>query len=54
MKVAKSSNIKIKIGLDEKQVPVKINWEADGTPNGPTKHEAKAMLLALFDKESRA
>ncbi|MCR9287374.1 MAG: gliding motility protein GldC [Bacteroidetes bacterium] len=53
MKVKKTSTIKIKIGLDEKQVPVKMNWEADGNPNGPTKHESKAMLLSLFDKETK-
>jgi gliding motility-associated protein GldC len=53
MSVTKSSNIKIKIGLDKKQVPVKIDWEADGGPNGPTKHESKAMLLSLFDKDSK-
>ena len=53
MKVEKTSNINIKIGLNEQQVPVKINWEADGNPDGSAKHESKAMLLALFDKETK-
>lgn len=53
MDVKKSSNIKISVGLDETNVPVKIDWEAEGNPNGGGAQECKAMLLAFFDKETK-
>lgn len=53
MKIAKTSEINIKIGLDENQVPVQIAWSADDNPNGPVPMESKAILLSLFDKESK-
>ena len=52
-KVAKSSGIQINIGLNEANVPVKIDWMAEDNPNTKTPQECKAMLLAFFDKESR-
>lgn len=52
-KVSKKSQIKIGIGLNEENVPVKINWEATDNPNGPGKRDAKAFLLSIFDEESK-
>jgi gliding motility-associated protein GldC len=50
-KVAKSSDIVCKIGLDEQNIPLKIEWKAQDSPDTPDFKEAKAMLLALFDKD---
>lgn len=52
MKVEKSSNINITVGLDAKNVPVKIEWDADANKEA-TPQECKAMLVSLFDKETR-
>ena len=53
MKIAKSSTINIKVGLDEQKIPVKIDWRAQDGPNGAKPMEAKAFLLSIFDKESK-
>lgn len=46
-----SSDIHIKIGLDENRVPEKINWSA---PDGGVKNEdAKAMLLSIWDPKAK-
>jgi len=52
-KIAKSSNITCKIGLDEQNIPVKIEWKAQDSPDTPDFKESKAMLLAFFDKDHR-
>ncbi len=52
-KVVRSSDITCKIGLDAKNVPVKIEWKAQDSPDTPDFKESKAMLLALFDKDHR-
>ena len=52
-KVAKSSEIKIKVGLNEKNIPVRLDWNSDDNPSGKDSVECKAMLLSLFDKEQR-
>ena len=46
-KVAHTSEIKIQIGLNEENMPVAIDWEAQGKTS-----EAKAMLVSFFDKET--
>ncbi len=51
--VTSNSDIKITIGLDDEKVPVHMEWQAEGNPNGPTAQECKAMLLAIFDAENR-
>ncbi|HFA48394.1 MAG TPA: gliding motility protein GldC [Bacteroidetes bacterium] len=51
-KIAKTSQLRINIGLDDKNVPVKMDWEADDSPNAGKPAPCKAMLLSLFDKES--
>ena len=44
----KSSEITIKVSLDEKNVPAKIEWKSE---DGSNKfEECKAMLLSLFDE----
>ena len=51
--IKSSSEIKIEIGLNEEQMPVKIAWQSDSNPNGTEPQECKGMLLALFDREHR-
>ena len=47
-KIAKSSEISIKIDLNENHLPLKINWSAS---DGGIKHaESTAFLLSLWDK----
>ena len=53
MKVKHRSEIKISVGLDEKKIPVKIEWEASENPNQDGPKEGKAFLLSVFDKESK-
>lgn len=52
-KVAKTSDIICRVGLDENNVPVKIEWQAQDSPDTPTFKSSKAMLLSLFDEEFR-
>ncbi|MBK8556028.1 MAG: gliding motility protein GldC [Lewinellaceae bacterium] len=51
--ITKNSEIRIRVGLDNQQVPQVIEWSAtDIHPEG--KFEAcKAMAIALFDREQR-
>lgn len=51
--VKKTSEIKIKVGLNKDQVPVRIDWQAQEGPNAGKSSEAKAFLLSIFDKDSR-
>ena len=46
-----TSDINIKIGLNEEKLPVRIDWEASDNPAGA--QMAKAMLLAFFDDETK-
>jgi gliding motility-associated protein GldC len=50
-KIIQTSDINIKIGLNEEKHPVRIDWEASDNPNGA--QVAKAMLLAFFDEETK-
>ena len=50
-KVEKTSDITCRVGLDKNNVPVRIDWKADDSPDTPEFKECKAMLLSLFDKE---
>lgn len=52
-KVVKNSKIEIKVGLNEDKMPIDINWSADDNPEGAKDHNAKAVLLSFFDRESR-
>jgi len=48
-KVVKSSEIIIKVGLDDKQMPVSIEWKASDDPMGAKLRPCKAMLISLFE-----
>lgn len=50
-KVATEKEIRIKVGLDDKHIPLHIEWDADDNPNKETVQECKAMLISLFDRE---
>ncbi|SRR5690606_37832988 len=50
--IRKKTEIKIKVGLDQDNVPVKMEWLAQDDPSGETSKECKALLLSLFDKDS--
>ncbi|MCO6478046.1 MAG: gliding motility protein GldC [Phaeodactylibacter sp.] len=51
--VKKSSDITVSVGLNSQNIPVKITWEAEDNPNGPGAQEVKAILISLFDKETK-
>lgn len=46
----KTSDIVINVKTDENKIPQGINWSA--TDSGINDQECKAMILALWDKES--
>jgi gliding motility-associated protein GldC len=46
----KISRINLTVELDEKNMPVKIDWEATDA-NFEGKKESKAMMLSIWDKE---
>ncbi len=46
-----SKDIRIRVELDGKHIPEQILWTAQDA--GPQDHEAKAMMLAFWDGESR-
>ncbi len=48
--MAKTSEIKIKVHLDENRVPEKIEWEATESGFNGMK-EAKSFMLSFWDKE---
>ena len=52
-KVKKSSDIVMTVGLDEQNVPVKLEWRAEDDPNKNKSKECKAMLLSIFDKATK-
>ena len=49
-KAVKHSDIRITVGLDESNVPVSMQWQAEDAGQAP--QECKAMLLSIFDRES--
>jgi gliding motility-associated protein GldC len=52
-KVVKSSEIRIRVGLNEENIPVHLDWKADDNPEQAEAQACKAMILALFDKENK-
>ena len=50
--VKKRSEIKISVGLNEENVPVKMDWQAQDNPSNDDPQECKALLLSIFDKET--
>ena len=49
--MGKSSEIKIVVNLNDQNHPEQIQWQSDDHPDGKGLQTAKAMMLALFDKE---
>lgn len=49
--MAKKSEIKIQVSLNDDNNPSDISWMSDDHPEGKKFQSAKAMMLALFDKE---
>jgi len=49
--VVQTSSINLSIGLNDEKVPVRIDWAATDNPQG--EQTAKAMLLSIFDEESK-
>lgn len=47
MATHKTSNINIKVSLDENKVPEELSWSAED--GGVKEEKAKAMLLSLWD-----
>ena len=50
-KIKSHNLISLNVGLDEKRVPIHIEWSATEGQKEPL--ECKAMLVSLFDKEHR-
>lgn len=50
-KIVKTSEINIKIGTNENNVPVRMMWDA--TDGGVDKQEARAMFLSLWDPKDK-
>jgi gliding motility-associated protein GldC len=50
--MAIETKIQIKVSLDTEHVPEKITWETNDPKNGG-EQEVKAILVSLFDKESK-
>lgn len=50
-KIKSNNLINLNVGLDEKRIPVHIEWSATEGQVEPL--ECKAMLVSLFDKEHR-
>jgi gliding motility-associated protein GldC len=48
---AKVSNINIEVGLDDKNIPEQIHWDASDAE--PGKHESAAILLALWNAQEK-
>ncbi|MBT8281805.1 MAG: gliding motility protein GldC [Muriicola sp.] len=46
-----SSEIKLRITLDENRIPEKLNWSAED--GGIVNEEAKAMLLSVWDSKNK-
>lgn len=51
--VDKSSNITVKVGLSQDKIPVKMEWVADDNPGDPDWSEIKAMMLSMFDVNTK-
>lgn len=49
--VIHTSDINIKVSLNEEKMPVRIDWGASDNPAG--QQTAKAMLLSFFDEETK-
>ena len=51
MAVAHTSEIRLKVGLDENRIPEELTWSAED--GGVENEEAKAMLLSVWDSKNK-
>lgn len=51
MAVVHTSEIRLKVGLDENRVPEELTWSAED--GGVNNEEAKAMLLSVWDSKNK-
>lgn len=51
MAVAHTSEITLKVGLDENRVPEELNWSAED--GGIDNEAAKAMMLSVWDSKNQ-
>ncbi len=51
MAVVHTSEIKLKVGLDENRIPEELTWSAED--GGLDNEEAKAMLLSVWDSKNQ-
>lgn len=52
-KIAKTSEILIKVQQDADRVPVNIQWQSTDNPQGAAPQACKAMLVSLFDEATK-
>ncbi|HMG14176.1 MAG TPA: gliding motility protein GldC [Saprospiraceae bacterium] len=52
-KIVRYSDIIIKVGLDENNTPIEINWMAQDNPSGMVPQACKAFLLSIFDETNK-
>ena len=50
--IEKKYKIELEVGINNENLPVEIKWKAEDDPSGAKIHDAKAMLLAFFDKNT--
>lgn len=51
--IVKTSEIRIRVGLDKDQIPATIEWSASDMHQEGVYESCKAMAIALFDQEHR-
>lgn len=51
MAVVHTSEIRLKVGLDENRIPEELTWSAED--GGVENEEAKAMLLSVWDSKNK-
>ena len=51
MAIKHTSEIKLKVGLDENRIPEELTWSAED--GGITDEAAKAMLLSVWDSKNK-
>ena len=51
MAVISTSNIEIKVGLDENKIPEKLHWTAQDSD--VINQEAKAVILSVWDEKTK-
>lgn len=51
-KIARTSEIIIRVGLNDKNIPVHLEWESTEGENAGQPQPAKAMLMSVFDRQT--